>query len=269
MCLSVAGLIRELLPLYAVYMHLHVSTGITSAAAEYSRHFRPGFPPCLPGRVPGRVPACGGGSGLGCNHSAGRQVPARPEGPHATCRSFSVSGGTHQRNPAGLLHAHPHRHRPAPGDPRRRRQLVRGRAADGQCPGGAGAGQAGGHVRAPEDPAGFHAGHRGGLLGRRARPGLLDLPGRVVLPGLLRGLAAAGNRPDLQPRPSAARRRRPHPARGRRPRRGAGGRCHRRGARRRCARGSVRGPAAAGAPGSGGGRVRMLVRRPVWRAGVA
>ena len=39
-----AGLIRELLPLYAVYMHLHVSTGITSAAAEYSRPFRPGFP---------------------------------------------------------------------------------------------------------------------------------------------------------------------------------------------------------------------------------
>ena len=48
--------------------------------------------------------------------------------------AFLCLRGARQRHPAGLLHADLHRHRPAPGDPRRRRQLVRGRAAHRVAP---------------------------------------------------------------------------------------------------------------------------------------
>lgn len=114
------------------------------------------------------------------------------------------SRGAGQWHPAGFLHPPVPRDRRAPGHTRRRHQLVRGRATAALGPGPPRARQARRHVRAQAHPAVLGDRHRGGELGAGVRRLLRDLPRRVGLPGLLRGVAPPRDRADLRPRSAAA-----------------------------------------------------------------
>ena len=99
--------------------------------------------------------------------------------------------GDRERDPAGLLHADLQRHRRPPLHPRRRRQLVRGRAAGRLRARRPDAGPARRPDRAPPGAAAVHGRHRARVVGGGVRAVLRDLPRRVGDPGLLRRLAAA------------------------------------------------------------------------------
>ena len=102
-----------------------------------------------------------------------------------------------QRRPAGLLHADLQRHRRPPRHQRRRRQLVRGRAADRLGAGHPAARPPRRPGRPQEGAAALDRGHRARLVGDGVRAGLHDVPDRLRAPGCVRRLAAARGRDHL------------------------------------------------------------------------